>query len=534
VAEALMSDAIRVQSPVDGRWLGDYPVTDPSRIADMVSEGRSAARSWSALTPEERSRKLAPLKAAIMRRVDELCDCLVETCGKVKTEALLSEIYPVLDMAAYYQQHAASILREKPVATSPLRFPAATASICYRPYGVVAVIAPWNFPFQLSLIPMLTALHAGNAVMLKPSELCMPVTGQIMSLMAELDLPENLVQCVTGGPVQGEQLVDAGPDLVFFTGGLAGGRAVMARAAQHPIPVMLELGGKDAMIVLEDADLERACRAALYGAFCNSGQVCVSVERLYVHHSIYQRFLAMLQQNLDTIRVGHGKDGGDMGIMTSLAQFAILESQYQDALAQGAMASGPMERMGHKVSPVLLWHVNHDMRIMREESFGPVLPVMPFESDADAVRLANDSYLGLNASIWSRDESRALAIAHTLETGNWAINDVLKNVGHPALPFGGVKQSGFGRYHGAEGLLAFSQSVSGLISRNPCVTEPNWFPYPPDSYAVFRGFLDFCHGASCLPIRLLRNFSAVRSLMAYASFSYRQFFQNISSWIRIR
>lgn len=527
-----MTTTIRAESPIDGRWLGDYAVTESASLPTMVTRGRVASKQWEALSPAVRSKRLAPLQSLVMAKLDDLCDCIVASCGKVRTEALLGEIYPVLDLANYYRRHAAGILKDQSVATSPMRFPSATAGIHYRPLGVVAIIAPWNYPFQLSMIPILTALHAGNAVILKPSERCLPVAMMIMDLLADLQLPDHLVQSVLGDADQAKQLIDARPDMVFFTGGTAGGRAVMARASQHPIPVILELGGKDAMIVLEDADLARASRAALYGAFCNSGQVCVSVERLYVHQSIYAELLAKLRQGLETLSVGHETDASDMGSMTTLDQFFIVESLYHDAIAKGAKASSALERHGQTVRPVLLWDVRHDMRIMREECFGPILAIMPFNTDEEALRLANDSCFGLNASLWSRDEKRAKKLAAQLEVGNWAINDVLKNVGHPGLPFGGVKQSGFGRYHGAEGLLSFSQTVSGLISHHPKAGEPNWFPYSSATYRDFSALLDLSYGPSALPFRIARNLGVMAKMLQKVSFSHQQLYQNIKCWLR--
>ena len=516
---------MRAVSPIDGRLLGEYEIGTLASIEHQMDIARSAAKVWAGHEVATRAKSLAPLGHVLLDELDEIIEIIMQTTGKVRTEALLGEIYPVLDLIRYYQKHAARILSDQGVPTSPFAFPGATAVIERRPYGVVAVISPWNYPFQLSLAPILSALFAGNAVIFKTSELSLPVGQLIVDLFSHLKLPEGLVQWIAGERLSGELLIDAGPDLVFFTGGLAAGRAVMQRAAQHPIPVMLELGGKDPMLVFADAQLERARDAALYGAFSNSGQVCISVERLFVQQDCYDTFVDSLVEGTAQLKMGHGPDG-DLGAMTSTRQFAIIEAHYQDALAQGAKVSGPLERHGNYVKPVVLWNVHPGMRIMREETFGPLLPVMAFKTEADAVRLANDSDYGLNASIWSGDFDKASRVARQLQTGNWVINDVIKNVGHPGLPFGGVKKSGFGRYHGAEGLRQFTYPVSGLISRSHLPREPNWFPYTDQRYKQFKGYLDFVYGTGSLCQRIRRNWQALQAFREYSAFDLTQRWQN--------
>ncbi|WP_230874863.1 aldehyde dehydrogenase family protein [Methylomonas sp. LL1] len=525
---------LRAISPIDGRLLGEFVVSTSDTIHRQMLAARTAADNWARVPTESRVKILAKLLPLLLSELDNLCDIIVQTTGKVRTEALLGEIYPILDLATYYEKHATSILRTQDIATSPFAFPGATAKIERRPYGVVAVISPWNYPFQLSLAPLLTALYAGNAVILKPSELSLPIGQLIVDLCRRLELPPNLVQWLVGDGSVGQKLIDAGPDLVFFTGGLNSGRAVMQRAAQHPIPVMLELGGKDPMLVFADAQLTRARDAALYGAFSNSGQACVSIERLYVQNDCFDQFLPMLLDGLKQLQVGHGSRG-DLGAMTSQKQFDIVQAHYDDAIAQGAQASGPLQRNGNYVNPLVLWNVHHGMRVMREETFGPLLPLMRFSDETEAVSLANNSELGLNASIWSSDIAKAERIAAQLQTGNWVINDVLKNIGHAGLPFGGVKKSGFGRYHGAEGLRNFTYPVSGLTSRSSLAKEPNWFPYSDTSYKQFKGFIDFVYGGGSLFQRIKRNWPALEAFKEYSAFDLTQRWQNLKillSWKR--
>ena len=517
---------IQAVSPIDGKLIGEFQQTPPEAIQTKIQAARRAATEWARVPVKVRADRLAKIIPLVLSELDPICDLVVQTTGKVRTEALLGEVYTILDLAKFYQKNATSILAPQLVATSPLAFPASTGQIERKPYGVVAVISPWNYPFQLSLAPMLTALFAGNAVILKPSELCLPIGQLIVDLCAKLELPPDLVQWIAGDGKTGQDLIDAGPDLIFFTGGLTAGRAIMQRAALHPIPVLLELGGKDPMIVYADADLPRAAKAALYGAFCNSGQVCISIERLYVQQECLDEFLRLLLEGVAELHIGHGTVG-DLGSMTSAKQIDIVKAHYDDAVAQGAKTSGPWQCDGHYVKPIVLWNVHHGMRLMREETFGPLLPVMAFDDESQALELANDSELGLNASIWSHDIAKAERIARQLQVGNWVINDVLKNVGHTALPFGGVKKSGFGRYHGAEGLLNVTYAVSGLTNRNRLTKEPNWFPYSEQRYRDLKGYLDFVYGDGTLLQRIRRNWPALQAFREYSGVDLTQTWRNL-------
>ena len=520
-----MRAELQAISALDERVLSTHPVTTSEEIKQVMSGTRIAASSWAATPIATRVALLSELNAAILADIDAITKAIMTVTGKVKTEVLLGEIYPVLDLLRYYKRNAERILAPCRLSTSPLAFPNASAQFERRAYGVVGIISPWNFPFQLTLSPLLTALFAGNGVIFKTSELSIPVGELIMQLLNRIKLPTVLVQHIIGGVETGEYLIDCRPDLVFVTGAVATGRAIMARAAQHPIPVILELGGKDAMLVFDDANLERACNAAMYGAFSNSGQVCVSVERLYVQEGCYPQFLQMLQEAVAKLTVGHGPEG-DLGALTSLDQYAVVESHYQDAVAKGAKASAPLQLQGRYLLPIVLWDVTHDMQVMREETFGALLPVMTFKTEAQAVQLANDSDIGLNASVWSTDIEKAERVAKHLQIGNWAVNDVIKNIGHAGLPFGGVKNSGFGRYHGAEGLRNFTYTVSGLTSRSKLDDEPNWFPYSDVRYLQMRGFIDFIFGEGFFLQRIVRNWQALQAFRGYAQSNARQHWEN--------
>lgn len=512
---------IDVLSPLDGRPLGSFEPCRESAVSGAVATARREFDRWSVLPIAARASAIRELRRLVLARADDIVDLVSAVTGKVPTEALLGEVYPVLDLLQYYEANAAKILARRKVPTSPLAYPFSHAYVDQRPFGVVAVISPWNFPLQLSLIPAATALIAGNSVCLKPSELSLPVGELIGGLFQQVEAFGDALQVVPGDGETGRLLVEAPPDFIFFTGSVASGQAIMAAAAGSLTPLILELGGKDAMLVFGDAPLERAVRAAVYGAFSNSGQMCVAVERCYVQRELYPAFVAAAVAETAKLRVGAGTDR-ELGAITSPAQIGIIEAHYHDALAKGAKASGPLRREGSFVHPVVLWDVSHDMALMRDETFGPLLPVMPFDTEDDAVRLANDSGFGLNGSVWTADVERGQGIAARLNLGGCAINDVIKNVGHAGLPFGGVKRSGFGRYHGPEGLLSFTQPVAVLANAGRMSMETNWFPYSEQHYRDLRGFVDFVFGEGNTLSRVQRNWQALKSFRQYFTFNLRQ------------
>ena len=513
-------------SPFNGRVLGEFTVSSQDEIDQKMACCREAAKSWANLSVKERGQRLARFRDILVADMDGLCESIAQISGKVPTEVLLGEVLPVLGLLDYYLQHASTILAQKAIPTSVFQFPAARAMIYRQPFGVVAIISPWNYPFQLSVSPILTALFAGNGVILKPSEWSLPIGKLIIGLFEQLNLPQGLVVSLVGGREVGKQLIAAVPDYVFFTGGLAAGRAVMQQAAVHPIPVLLELGGKDAMVVFADADIARAVEGALYGAFSNSGQVCVSVERLYVQRECYDEFVTKLCERVKQLNVGCGADS-DIGAMVTAAQITLMQAHYKDAIAKGAKSSGPIHVDGHYVKPMVIWDVHSQMRVMREECFSPLVAVMPFTDEQEAVQLGNDCDLGLNASVWSKDFDKAERVARQLHVGCWVVNDVLKNVGHPALPFGGVKKSGFGRYHGAEGLLSLSYSVAGMVSHSHLSSEPNWFPYTVERFNAFKGYIDFVYGQGAIWQRARRNQNALKTFRAYSQFNLAQSWCNL-------
>ncbi|MBA4492845.1 aldehyde dehydrogenase family protein [Paenactinomyces guangxiensis] len=486
---------IDILNPSTGEMIGSMEEKTKEEVTLAMEQARAAFPSWKELSLSKRLDYMKQLREYLVEHADELVEKIASDTGKVHIEALMSEIFATVDFIRYYEKNADSILKPKKVPT-PLVLYGRHSEVQYRPIGVVAIISPWNNPFQLSLVPAITALTAGNTVLLKPSEITPLTSLLIEEILTTVSFPEGVVQVLHGGKKTGKHLIQSRPDKIFFTGSVATGKKIMAAAAEHLIPVHLELGGKDPMIIFADADLERAANAAVWGAFTNAGQSCMSVERLYVEFSVYGAVISRLKEKAEQLRIGNGAND-DVGSMTSPRQFKVVQEHIADAVSKGAtLLCGGKQLHDDTLhfEPTVLVDVNHSMKIMQEETLGPVIAIMPFSSEEEAVRLANDSVYGLNCSIWTRDTKKAERISRQMEYGNICINDVMINAANPHLPFGGIKQSGFGRYHGPEGLLSFCHSVSVTHSKNSRAKDLNWYPYEQDQLEAIRKILHTLHG----------------------------------------
>lgn len=469
-------------------------------MAQIYSNANQAQRKWAGLSIRERLVFMKRVRKLIANQSVELAQHLQAVTGKVVFEALTAEVLTVVDTIHYWEKRAERLLRSHRKPT-PLMLFGRSSWVEYVPRGVVLVIAPWNYPFQLSMIPALAALLAGNAVILKPSE----VTSELDSIMQELfiqaGLPQDLVQIVSGDGSVGAKLVAGKPDLIFFTGSVATGKAIQKAAAEELIPTILELGGKDAMLVLEDAPLRRAISGALWGSFTNCGQVCLATERILVHNSIYQEFLNGFLKGAKEIT---------QGTMTSKSQVQTVRYQLEDALSKGArlvMGVPPNEWDEHSlsISPTVLVDVTCDMDIAHQETFGPVVTITKFSQVEEAIRLANAVQYGLGASVWSKNLLHAKQVAQRLQVGNISINDTMITVANSHLPFGGVKASGLGSYHGAEGLRAFCQPTAVMASKGTRLSELNWFPYNQSKDDLVIELLKTRYGTEGSWLKLMRK-----------------------------
>lgn len=479
--------------PATGEEIGRAPLFMPEEVARAVGRARDAQPAWAAKSYRERGRVIMKARQIILKELEEIAFLISLETGKPVSEAISLELTPGLDLMQCFARKTASLLAPRRIGIGQYWLMGRSSYEIYKPRGVVGIISPWNFPLATPLGEVVMSLMAGNSVVLKPSELT-PLTGlKIQEVLARADLPDGVLQVVTGDGSTGAALVGAGVDKIMFTGSVATGKRVAEAAAKYLIPVVLELGGKDPMIVLDDANLENAARGAVWGAFANCGQSCSSVERCYVHESIAEQFIDAVVNETKQLHQGNGTDKTtDIGSMSSERQLRVVERHVNQALDHGAVALTGGERLrdvaGPFYPPTVLTNVNHDMDVMREETFGPVLPIMTFRTEDDAVRLANDSQFGLTASVWTNSISRGQRLASRIDAGTVMINEVLYTHGIAQAPWGGVKQSGMGRTHGRAGLLELVNAQHIHVNRIPFLPDLWWFNYTEDAGRLFRGF----------------------------------------------
>ena len=506
--------------PATGEEVGRVPVATAEEVARAVESARGAQAAWSALSYAERGRVVLRARAAVLDELDAIAELISRESGKPVAEALIMELVPTLDLMQFFARRTARMLRPEKIDIGQYALMGRSSRILYQPLGVVGIISPWNFPWAIPLGEVVMALMAGNAVVLKPSELTPLVGVKIGEVFARADLPQGLLTVLTGDGTTGAALVEAGADKIMFTGSVATGRRVAEAAARRLIPCVLELGGKDPFVVFEDANLEAAAQAAVWGAFANAGQACASVERCYVHEQIAEEFTARVVELTGALRQDAGtREGTDIGAMSSARQREIVESHVRDALERGArlLVGGGRGRSVHGSfhEPTVLDKVDHTMELMREETFGPVLPLMTFRTEEEAVALANDSPYGLTASVWTRDIRRGERVAERLEAGTVMVNEVLYTHGIAQTPWGGVKLSGTGRTHGRQGLLELVSARHIHVNRLARLHDLWWFNYTPRAVELFRGFARrFTTGSplqtSLLLPQMLRRFSERR------------------------
>lgn len=471
---------IQVLDKANNELLASLPVDDKDAVIAAAARGRKAQVAWAAMPVKERVRLLKLARKEFIKDKQKIIDALTRETGKAQFD-VIGEMFSVCQEVAHYSGKAAKWLKTRSASTFPLFFK--KGLIVYKPYGLVGVISPWNAPLNLAMGDLLPALYAGNAVLVKPSEVT-PLAVKYTVDAFNRVLPKDVLQCLIGEGQTGAAMVDH-VDMVAVTGSCQTGRRVMERASQRLIPVLLELGGKDPMIVMEDANIDRATSAAAWGSCFMTGQVCMSIERIYVHKSIAKEFNAMLKEKILALRTGPDVDRlqMDYGPFTGPKQIEIVEAHVQSAREDGATILTGGKRLqktggGVYFEATMITNVNHNMRIMKEETFGPVACVMEYTDIEEAIQLANDSEFGLNASVWTRDIDRGIAVAKRIEAGNVCVNDCIINGGVHALPFGGAKQSGVGSRHGGERALhAFCQIQSLMIEKRNKPKEFNWFPY---------------------------------------------------------
>jgi acyl-CoA reductase-like NAD-dependent aldehyde dehydrogenase len=491
-------------NPATGEVLGELECATEDEVLAAVERGHAAQPAWAEVGVRKRIAVVREFQRRLQSKSLAIAEAITREAGKPVAEALTTEILVVLDAARFLIDHSYRLLRDEALPHGNLATKLKKGWLVREPYGVVGIISPWNYPFSIPASEALAALVAGNAVVHKPSEFTSLVALELRSLLHAAGVPHDVFQVVAGDGATGAALIHSrgatgidatGIDNLIFTGSVATGKRIAAAAAERLLPVLLELGGKDPMLVLDDADVDIASSAAVWGGFVNAGQTCLSVERCYVHRGLYEPFLKACAEKTRKLRVGDGMEREtDVGPMIHGRQLQMVEAHVKDAVARGArvLAGGSrLPELGPNFySPTVLADVTHEMRIMREETFGPVLPVAAFESDDEAVRLANDSEFGLAASVWTRDNARGERLARRIHAGTVMVNDVVSCFGISEAPHGGVKSSGVGRTHGRFGLEEMVRLKYVDVDLMPGMKKIWWYGYGEKFRRQMEGFLN--------------------------------------------
>jgi acyl-CoA reductase-like NAD-dependent aldehyde dehydrogenase len=502
-AESTAIPGVTLRNPATGELLGHYPWQTAHEVRAALQTARSVQPAWAALALARRRGFIRELRYWLMAHMDETANTICACVGKTRMDALATEVMPTVAGNRWYEKHASHYLKPQHLKNGSLFFFSKRSVIRRVPWGVVGIISPWNYPLGIPMHEIVPALLAGNTVVFKTAPETVPVGAFMQRMFRESGLPDGVFNHIhIDGPAAGELLLEPGNrvDKLFFTGSVPVGKLLMEKAARTLTPVSLELGGKDAMIVCADADLERAADGAVWAGLSNAGQTCAGIERIYVHQDAYSDFMQRITHKVSALRVGHGMEFNvDVGPLCTDRQVHTVQQQLEEAFQRGAIVaakSGPApEPNPHFMSPMVLTHVDHDMAIMREETFGPVLGIMSVSSDAEAIDLANDSHYGLSASVWSRDLRKAATLAEQIRAGAVTINDHLLSHGMTETPWGGFKDSGNDRGHGRfafEAVTTPQVIVKDWLKLN--WKQPFWMPYDRQGYQGLKGVLNVLYG----------------------------------------
>ncbi|MET0595475.1 MAG: aldehyde dehydrogenase family protein [Polyangiaceae bacterium] len=486
---------MKLQSPATEAPIGEITVTTPDEVRAAVKLARAAQPAWEATGFDGRRRYMDKALKILLARQEEFIDVIVGETGRSRTETVMMEMFPACDSLSYYPKKAKKILGDQKVPLHLLKNKKVT--LTYRPLGVVGIITPWNGPFILSLNPTVQALMAGNTVVLKPSEVT-PFSGKLVGeLFRDAGLPENVVTVVEGDGETGAALVDSGVDKISFTGSVRTGRKIGEACGRSLTPCTLELGGKDPMIVCADADIVRAANGAVFGAMMNSGQFCSSTERVYVVEAVADEFIRRVVEKARTLKVGTSGDF-DLGPIIWPNQLEIIERHVQDAVAKGAKVlvggkrATEMGKLFYEATVIV--DVTHDMALMREETFGPILPIVRVRDENEALRLANDCIYGLGANVWTKDNDKAVRLAKRIEAGAVCVNDSAITYGVTEVPFGGRKASGVGQVNGEAGLKSYCFAQPIVIDRFGTKEEQVWYPYTAEKTKLLQKIMKWVWG----------------------------------------
>ncbi|NLO28925.1 MAG: aldehyde dehydrogenase family protein [Actinobacteria bacterium] len=485
-------DSTECRCAATNEIIGYSPLHSEEDLTSMLQNARQGQIIWGKLSVSERVQYISKIRTYLVEHCDEIAEIICRDNGKTRNDALVAEIFPAILAINYYCKKAPGFLRDESLKSGHLFTSYKRSKIVRVPWGVVAVISPWNYPFAIPFSEVIMALLAGNAVILKTATQTQMVGLVLNECLKAADLPAGVFSFINlPGSKAGDLLLENGVDKLFFTGSVPVGQYLMRKAADTLTPLSLELGGNDAMLVCDDADPRKAAIGAVWAGLSNAGQSCGGVERVYVHEAVYDPFMQQLKTAVESLQVGFGMDFNmDMGAMTTKNQISVVKAHLEDALAKGAViyaqSKVPQNPEWQSFLPaMILTNVNHDMLIMQEETFGPVIAVMKVNDMEEAIRLANDSDLGLSASVWSRSHSKAEDIARRIEAGAVNINDHLMSHGLAETPWGGFKKSSIGRTHGKIGFDEMTQPQVIVWEIMPGAKQGMW--WPPNNETIYKG-----------------------------------------------
>jgi len=505
-----------------GEVIGQSPLTTDSELDEILKQSRSAFPVWSSTPLSERKAAMVKVRNYLVEHTERITEIISRENGKTRVFSLIGEVFASSLAMNYFIQNSTEFLADKPLKPASFLMLNKRSYIQRVPYGVIGIISPWNYPLTIPITEVVKALLAGNTVILKTATETQMVGRFIEEAVTHAGLPEGTFTYINmRGSDASNGLLNGGVDKLIFTGSVAVGKKIMEMASRTLTPVVLELGGNDAMIICDDADLDQAAMGAVWAGYSNCGQTCGGVERVYVHENVYDSFLAKLKPLVSTLRIGYEENfDKDMGVLTTAGQVEAVQRHIDDALESGAEIFAQSEipssnGVKNCLPATVLVNVDHSMKVMREETFGPVLAIMRYNTDEEAIRLANDSDLGLTGSVWSNSPKRADDIARQINAGAVNINDHMMSHGMAETPWGGFKNSGLGRTHGKLGFDEMTQPKVIVRDILPFRRRNMWWhPFDRKAYEGFLGIIKFRFGKG-LTARVKGGFSLLRMLNRY-------------------